>query len=81
MKIDEADFEAWKANPITEGLMKCCGVWADEAKRLWVDASWGAGVNRPEDLWRLKGQAEVLQEMQELTADRIQETLSHGEKE
>ncbi len=78
MKIDREDFEAWKANPITEALMACCGVWADEAKQLWVRSSWEAGVNNDEDLWRLKGQAEVLRDMAAITAERIEETLNES---
>jgi len=77
MKIDADDFEAWKGHPITEALMKCCGVWAEEAKGLWVHASWESGVNETKDLWRLKGQAEVLKDMQNITAEKIEDALSH----
>jgi hypothetical protein len=55
--------------------MTCCCVWAEEAKQLWVSASWDGGVNKDTDLWRLKGQAEVLRDIQQLTAERIEETL------
>jgi hypothetical protein len=75
LKIDPEDFESWSANPITQALMTCCCVWAEEAKQLWVSASWDGGVNKDTDLWRLKGQAEVLRDIQQLTAERIEETL------
>jgi hypothetical protein len=80
MKIDREDFEAWMANPITEAMMACCGVWAEEAKRLWVSSSWEAGVNNDADLWRLRGQAEVLRDIPGITAEKIEETLSHEQK-
>ena len=76
MKIDREDFESWRANPITEAFMKCCGVWAEEAKQLWIGASWDGGVCKETDLWRLKGQAEVLKEIPGITAERIEETLT-----
>jgi hypothetical protein len=56
--------------------MKCCGVWAEEAKQLWIGASWDGGVCKETDLWRLKGQAEVLKEIPGITAERIEETLT-----
>lgn len=76
MKIDQEDFEAWRSHPITEALMMCCGVWAEQAKALWVSASWDGGVNKDTDLARMKGQAEVLKELQALTANRLEETLN-----
>lgn len=75
MKIDPEDFEAWRSHPITEALMKCCGVWAEQAKQLWVSASWDGGVNKDTDLWRMKGQAEALKELQAVTAKQIEEAL------
>lgn len=79
MKIDKEDFEAWKAHPITEALFRCFPVWAEDAKQLWVSASWEGGINKDSDLWRMKGQAEVLQELTSMTAERIEETLSNDQ--
>lgn len=73
MRIDPESFEEWKAHPITEALLKACGVWADQAKQLWVDASWGAGVNKDADLWRMRGQAEALIDIMSVTAEQIEE--------
>lgn len=80
MKIDPEDFEAWKANPITQALMRCCDAWAEQAKQLWLSASWDAEVNKDADLWRLKGQAEVLRDITAVTAEKIEETLSNDSK-
>jgi|CXWL01.1.fsa_nt_gi hypothetical protein len=76
MKIDKEDFDAWWGNPTTEAFIKCCGVWASNARELWVQSSWEGGVNNDNDLWRLKGQAEVLRDIQGMTATTIEETLS-----
>lgn len=76
MKVDPEDFDRWKAHPVTEALMKACGVWAEQAKALWLNASWEGGVNKDTDLWRLRGQAEALRDMQQLTAEQLEETLN-----
>lgn len=76
MKIDAEDFEAWKANPITQALLESCGVWAEQAKQLWLNASWEGGVNKDTDLWRLRGQAEALRDMQQVTAEQIEEAIN-----
>lgn len=80
MKIDAEDFEAWKSHPITEAFLKACGVWAENARELWMRASWEAGVNNDTNLWRLKGQAESLREMQDVTAENIEEALNGSEE-
>ena len=76
MKIDQEDFDAWKANKITQALMRCCGVLAEEAKARWVNASWDSGSNETTFLAQLRGQAEAFQAIQALTATQIEETLS-----
>lgn len=79
MQIDKDDFEAWKDNPITQAFMRCCGIWADQAKGLWVSASWDGGVNKDTDLWRMKGQAEALLDIQSITAEKIEGTLDESQ--
>jgi len=76
MTIDQEDFEAWKANPITQALMQCCGVLAEEAKARWISASWDGGSNETTFLAQLRGQAEAFRVIQALTVEQIEETLS-----
>lgn len=76
MKIERDDYEAWRSHPITEALMRACGVWQEQAKQLWLHSSWEGGVNNDTDLWRLRGQAEALRDIQQVTAEQIEEATN-----
>lgn len=76
MKIEHDDFEEWKSHPITEALMRACGVWSEQAKQLWLNSSWEGGVNKDTDLWRLRGQAEALRDIQTLTVEQLEEAIN-----
>jgi len=76
MKIDRENFEEWLAHPITEALLRCCDVWAEEAQASWVAASWHGGETSPVVLARMRERAVVLAEIRTIKAEQIEETLS-----
>ena len=76
MKIDRDTFEEWLAHPITEALMKCCNVWADDAKQGWVNASWDGGQVDPLILAKLRERASVFRELSNITAEQIEEATT-----
>ena len=76
MKIDPEDFESWRAHPITEALFKACSVWSGQAKQLWVERSWESGVNNDDELHDLRGQAKALIDIQDVTAERLEEAIN-----
>lgn len=76
MKIDRDTFEEWLAHPLTEALMKCCLVWAEEAKTNWIVASWDGGEPNPVLLARMKERVRVLDDIRTINAEQIEETLS-----
>lgn len=73
MKIDRESFEEWMANPLTEALMKACARWEQEAKTLWVNASWGAGQTDAVVLARLREQARTLERIRNISPEEIEE--------
>lgn len=75
MKIDADDFETWKSHPITEALLKCCVIWAEEAKARWVNVSWDGEKIDPSFHARMRERASALQELADIKADDIEETL------
>jgi hypothetical protein len=45
-QIDKADFEAWRADPITQALFQKLERIAENAKRSWLDISFAGNVER-----------------------------------
>ena len=76
MKISVDDFEAWKANPITEQFFKAMGVWESQALDAWVAASWERGVIDPKLHADLKARATVLRQLQDVTREQIEDPAS-----
>lgn len=64
------------AHPLTEALMKCCGVWEEQARDAWVSASWVGGNSDPVLLAQMRERASVFAELRKITAETIEETLS-----
>ncbi len=75
MKIDRDDFEEWMANPMTQRLMAVCERWEHQAKTLWVNASWAGGQTDPVVLSRLRERARTLEQIRNITAEKIEEEL------
>ena len=73
MKIDPEYFEEWMANPLTEALMQTCARWEQQAKTLWVNASWGAGQTDAVTLARLREQARTLERIRNISPEEIEE--------
>lgn len=75
MKIDTDAFEEWMAHPMTEALMRACLAWEQQAETLWVKASWDGGQTDPVVLARLRERARTLEQIRNMTADKIEEAL------
>lgn len=73
--IDQDAFEEWQAHPVTELFMKCCGVWADEAKAQWVRVSWEGGEANADLLSRMRERAKTFTEVSNVTLEQIKETI------
>lgn len=73
MKIDPEAFEEWMANPMTEALMRACEAWEQQAKTLWVNASWGAGQTDAVTLARLRERARTLEQIRNISPEAIEE--------
>jgi hypothetical protein len=41
--IDEDDYEAWKANPVTAAFLAVVSRLGDDARARWLAASWEGG--------------------------------------
>lgn len=73
MKIEPDDWDDWTAHPLTEALMRACGVWAEEAKQNWLAASWEAGTADPVMLARMRERAKVFTELREISRETLEE--------
>lgn len=70
--IDPEEFEAWRANPITERLMAYCAEKAAEAKQRWMDLSWDGGKVNECLLADLKATALIATDIVTLTAEDLE---------
>jgi hypothetical protein len=82
VKITKEDFEAWKANPITEAYFRFASGIMAKAKADWMNASWNS-----EAIWRDGSAAELraaCRARHECAADLIErideEDLSDGDE-
>lgn len=73
IRIDPEDFEVWLANPITRQLMGALAVWEDQAKEAWVQLSWDMSQPDLTRLAALKGRAEVLRQLRDLSKDQLED--------
>lgn len=71
--ITREDWETWLSNPITERLFAAFEIWEAQAKESWLSQSWDMGQPDPVRLAALKGRAEVLRQLIELSPENIED--------
>lgn len=81
MDVSQEEWEAWKAEPITEMVFAALRHQADAAKSAWVNASWEAGELEPAVLAGLKARAEICEHLINWTAEDLEAELSDDEQD
>lgn len=61
--ITAEEFEAWKANPITEMVLNHVAGQVEACRTAWMAASWDGGEADPVRLMVLKERARLAQEL------------------
>jgi hypothetical protein len=67
MKIEQDDFDAWRANPITRLVMDEFKEQAEEAKNGWLIYSWEGGHCDATKLYEMRGRYDGLMTLVKLT--------------
>lgn len=75
MKLTQEAFEEWKDHPVGEMFFKMIAGEVAVARDKWLQSSWNGGVCDPQNLATLKGNAEVFEQLQGMTAQDIEERL------
>jgi hypothetical protein len=57
--ITEDEFAAWKADPVTEGVLEALAAMAEAQKEGWLSASWEGGTADSILLCELKTRADA----------------------
>ena len=73
MKIEQDDFEAWLANPVTEEVLRHVAAIAEQAKEEWVRVSWGSGNPDPLLLADLRAKAQIAGDLANFTYEDLNE--------
>lgn len=73
MTISKDDFDAWRANPITQAVFAWAQDHAAKAKERWDAASWEGGEADPVLLSELRTRAEVAQDFTDVELSDIQD--------
>lgn len=71
--ISTEDFAIWRAQPITEAVMKHLADLRDGMKDRWLSISWEGGNADPVALAEARAMAAMATEILELTADDLNE--------
>lgn len=79
--IEKDDFDAWRAQPVTEAVNKALVMLAERNKQKWIDASWNGNNADPLVLADLKARAEMATDLSELTLEELSEVLDDKEPE
>lgn len=81
MKTSKEDFDLWRDHPVTEQVFRALESLGEEAKRVWLQASWGKGQCDPVLLADLRARAEVVNDLRELTFEQLEAALNDDESE
>lgn len=74
MPIEQDDFDAWRAIPITEKLLEMLRAEADTARETWMLHSWQGGGTDPAVLYEMKGRASICEMIIGMTAEDLDDT-------
>jgi hypothetical protein len=64
------DFDAWKANPMTEWVMAGVQRYADGQKAFWGEQSWSSGLADQAALDRMKTRADAYEGLAQLNFEQ-----------
>jgi hypothetical protein len=78
-RIDREAFEAWRAHPITEQLLRMMEVEAARLREQWTALSFDGGSSDPYMLARMRERALLLRELRQIEAENIEEVLNGRE--
>lgn len=81
MKTTKEEFEAWRDHPVTEDVFRALKQLGEEAKSVWLQASWGKGQCDPVLLADLRARAEVVNDLRELSFEELEAVLNDDEPE
>lgn len=73
MRIDQDDFDEWRAHPVTQALLQALGKQSDVIRQQWCQVSLDGGRNDPLELAEFRTRLRVYQELREMTAERLEE--------
>lgn len=65
----EEEFEAWKADPVTQWVIGAYDIVAGEQKTAWLEATWATGQCDSYELCSLKTRADTYNAMKECSYD------------
>lgn len=75
MKLEREDFELWRANPVTEIVLKVFAGLGELAKQKWLEESWDKGNADPVLLADLRARAEVIDDFHKLSFEDMEKWL------
>lgn len=74
--ISAEEFASWRADPVTQVVLKAHADMAEQQKLGWVAATWDGGQVDPLLLTELKTRADAYQAIADCTYDDIMENVA-----
>lgn len=75
--MDNEALAEWRANPVTQAVLEVLRKGAEWNKQRLQAVQWAQGTCDPEALGRCKAQIELVEDLEEATADEWNDWVEH----